>query len=77
MTSEPIEPAIKIQVLEETLEAARTNAKRARSEGFDQETCRFWSGTCGFLRSRIRALRAGEEPDWPDAMRQAAAEVRG
>lgn len=69
MTGRPVERAVKIQVIEEVLEAARAHAKRARSEGFDEETCRFWSGTCGFLRSRIRALQAGMEPDWPDAMR--------
>ena len=64
-----------ISALAKTLEASRDHARRARREGLDDETCRFWSGVSGFLRSRIRALEAGEEPDWPDAANSAAADL--
>lgn len=58
-----------IQALERALKAAREHALVARTEGLDRETCRFWSGTCGWLRSRIKKLAEGVEPDWPDAAR--------
>lgn len=61
--------AAEIRALESALEAARGHARTARSEGLDRETCRFWSGICGWLRSRIRKLTEGIEPDWPDAAR--------
>ena len=79
-------PMLEIEALEKTLAASRDHAHRARREGLDEATCRFWSGVSGFLRSRIRALKAGEEPDWPDAANSArsdddfsgrAAELRG
>lgn len=69
--AEDISPDIEVRALEKALSASREHARRARREGLDEATCRFWSGVGGFLRSRIRALRAGEEPDWPDAARSA------
>jgi hypothetical protein len=62
-----VDRAAEVRALSKTLEASREHAQRARREGLDEDTCRFWSGVSGFLRSRIRALEAGEEPDWPDA----------
>lgn len=73
----PTPQAVKIEALEEALEASRDHARRARREGLDEDTCRFWSGTSGWLRSRIRALSAGEEPDWPDAATYQSAALRG
>jgi hypothetical protein len=61
------ERSVEIRTLESALQAARENARLARSEGLDRETCRFWSGMCGWLRSRIKKLTEGDEPDWPDA----------
>ena len=66
---------VEIRALTKTLEASRDHARRARREGLDDETCRFWSGVSGFLRSRIRALEAGEEPDWPDAANSTRTEL--
>lgn len=67
--SEPIDPAIEIRVLEKTLAASREQARIARSEGLEFEIVRHWSAVSGWLRSRIRKLEAGDEPDWPDSIR--------
>jgi hypothetical protein len=62
-----IEREAGIRALKAALECSRGHARGARAQDLDRETCRFWQGVSGFLRSRIRALEAGEEPDWPDA----------
>lgn len=67
--------AAEIRALKKTLEASRGHARGARQQGLDRETCRFWQGVSGFLRSRIRALEAGEEPDWPDAANSIRADL--
>lgn len=69
------ERATEIRALEKALTAASGHARVARAEGFPADTCRFWSGVSGWLRSRITALRAGEEPDWPDAANSARADL--
>jgi hypothetical protein len=69
------ETAIEIRALEKALAASRAHAKGARQQNLDRETCRFWQGVSGFLRSRIRALEAGEEPDWPDAANSARVDL--
>jgi hypothetical protein len=73
--TEDISPDVEVRALEKALSASREHARRARREGLDDDTCRFWSGVSGFLRSRIRALRAGEEPDWPDAANSARTDL--
>jgi hypothetical protein len=70
-----IERLAEIRALSKALEASRQHAQRARREALAEDTCRFWSGVGGFLRSRIRALEAGEEPDWPDAANSIRADL--
>lgn len=75
MVDDAVEREAGIRALKAALEAARGHARGARSQGLDRETCRFWQGVSGFLRRRIRALEAGEEPDWPDAANSAKADL--
>lgn len=73
--SEDDDTTAEIRALSKALEASRGHARGARQQGLDRETCRFWQGVSGFLRSRIRALEAGEEPDWPDAANSVRADL--
>lgn len=75
MVDDAMEREAGIRALKAALECSRGHARGARAQDLDRETCRFWQGVSGFLRSRIRALEAGEEPDWPDAANSATADL--
>lgn len=59
------------ETLQTAIDAAHEEQRQTVALGRGEEgMTRFqhWSATAGWLASRIRAIKRGDEPDWPDAM---------